>query len=535
MPLQTPAPPGGWMATPAPRKSILKVRFDPQPNTLTASSQEDTSAPQSQNGHPVRSPLTPPAEADEQVAKSKDHSDITHRGPDSSKGLKRLPSIRMLDAYAEDVANISSIKILNAMGREIEDQGDLSVMSTDDSTILDHNEALTRVRLGLNDLAHDMSDIDRSHDQIALDQTRLKELDTMSQAARETREKLSQTLRMARNSQEELRNKIAPLRASMRRSQLFVSPTKFGPTCVSLNRAKDIFMSTYYDPFEPDLHLYAIRPGTYDLLSSPHTWSILAIKDFVYRRGLKSAFAELWMICLDTLATWQKRTWRPARIFKPILLPTATYEGGIRRRASTVATGTVHINTLCLLSVATRTDPDLRQHHPKAGVRSSRVSDAIRNRIYVSLTQHCSYADFQISDGVTGDAEALAKAVFVDPFEGVDLATVSDQTQNDVETMRKAAEAAETGQFNPAIDAADGAEALTSFSAADALQNGKIKNKVLKLTGSVQVLNIKIAKAAAKGDDTSDLETKLQTQLGKLNKNIATDVAAAGEASKGVV
>ncbi|KAF9497243.1 hypothetical protein BDN71DRAFT_621458 [Pleurotus eryngii] len=243
MPLQTPVPPGGWMATPAPRKSILKVRFDPQPNTLTASSQEDTSAPQSQNGHPVRSPLTPPAEADEQVAKSKDHSDITHRGPDSSKGLKRLPSIRMLDAYGretkpepdepqikqEDVANISSIKILNAMGREIEDQGDLSVMSTDDSTILDHNEALTRVRLGLNDLAHDMSDIDRSHDQIALDQTRLKELDTMSQAARETREKLSQTLRMARNSQEELRNKIAPLRASMRRSQLFtydVSPNR---------------------------------------------------------------------------------------------------------------------------------------------------------------------------------------------------------------------------------------------------------------------------------------------------------------------
>ncbi|KAF7428425.1 hypothetical protein PC9H_007649 [Pleurotus ostreatus] len=336
MPLQTPAPPGGWMATPAPRKSILKVRFDPQPNTLTASSQEDTSVPESQNGHPVRSPPTPPAEADEQVAKSKGHSDITHQSPDSSKGLKRLPSIRMLDAYGRETkpepeANISSIKILDAMGREIEDQGELSVMSTDDSTILDHNEALTRVRLGLNDLAHDMSDIDRSHDQIALDQTRLKELDTMSQAARETREKLSQTLRMARNSQEELRNKIAPLRASMRRSQLFtydVSPNRghwngwffwtmlFAQVIlilamyrVSLNRAKDIFTTTYYDPFEPDLHLYAIRPDTYDLSSSPHTWSILAIKDFVYRRGLKSAFAELWMICLDALATWQKRTW----------------------------------------------------------------------------------------------------------------------------------------------------------------------------------------------------------------------------------
>lgn len=51
--------------------------------------------------------------------------------------------------------------------------------------------------------------------------------------------------------------------------------------------------------------------------------------------------------------------------------------------------------------------------------------------------------------------------------------------------MRKAAENAETELFNPAIDAASGAEA-------DALQVGKIKNKVLKLTGEVQVIKIKV-------------------------------------------
>lgn len=33
---------------------------------------------------------------------------------------------------------------------------------------------------------------------------------------------------------------------------------------------------------------------------------------------------------------------------------------------------------------------------------------------------------------------------------------------------------------------------LTHFRLADALQVGKIKNKVLKLTGEVQVLNIKV-------------------------------------------
>ncbi|KAK0455407.1 uncharacterized protein EV420DRAFT_1272489, partial [Desarmillaria tabescens] len=138
------------------------------------------------------------------------------------------------------------------------------------------------------------------------------------------------------------------------------------------------------------------------------------------------------------------------------------------------------------------------------------------------------YADFQISDGVAGNASAEANAVFVDPFNNVDLATVDSQTLDDMQTMREAAESAETEDFNPAIDAASGA-------AADALQVGKIKNKVLKLTGEVQVLNIKIAQAQAAGDDTSDLEDSLAEEQTKLNTNIATDVKNAGKTSQSVV
>ena len=113
-----------------------------------------------------------------------------------------------------------------------------------------------------------------------------------------------------------------------------------------------------------------------------------------------------------------------------------------------------------------------------------------------------SYADFQISDGVAGNAQAEANAVFVDPLAGLDLASLPDSVAKNVETMRKAAEAAETDDFNPAIDAASG-------DAADALEAGKIKNKVLKLTGEVQALKIKLAKAQAAGDDTSDVEDKI--------------------------
>ena len=53
---------------------------------------------------------------------------------------------------------------------------------------------------------------------------------------------------------------------------------------------------------------------------------------------------------------------------------------------------------------------------------------------------------------------------------------------------------------------------LTRSRLADALQVGKIKNKVLKLTGEVQDINIKIAQAKAKGEDTSDLESSLATE-----------------------
>ncbi|OCF35580.1 hypothetical protein I316_02635 [Kwoniella heveanensis BCC8398] len=134
------------------------------------------------------------------------------------------------------------------------------------------------------------------------------------------------------------------------------------------------------------------------------------------------------------------------------------------------------------------------------------------------------YADFQISDGVAGDAEAQANAVFVDPFAGCDLSTVDDASLENIKTMREAAEDAETELFNPQIEAA------ASEAEADALQVGKIKNKVLKLTGFSQALRIEIAQGGG-----ADRQSKLDEEDGKLAKNIATDVDSAGAASQAAV
>lgn len=86
----------------------------------------------------------------------------------------------------------------------------------------------------------------------------------------------------------------------------------------------------------------------------------------------------------------------------------------------------------------------------------------------------------------------------------MDLSTVDSDTVETINTMREAAESAETDDFDPQIDAASGdaGDYITPpvdwlfahrFSTATALQNGKIKNKVLKLTGEVQALNIKVS------------------------------------------
>ncbi|KAI0136533.1 hypothetical protein BJ170DRAFT_677404 [Xylariales sp. AK1849] len=116
-----------------------------------------------------------------------------------------------------------------------------------------------------------------------------------------------------------------------------------------------------------------------------------------------------------------------------------------------------------------------------------------------------TYADFQISDGVAGNALAEAQAKF--PIDTTDLANVSAEDLAILNAARETAEAAETDAFNEQIDAASNA-------AATALQNGKIKNKVLKLFLETTALQIEQAQG---GDNQADIKTE-QT---KLNTNIA--------------
>ncbi|KAH8728614.1 hypothetical protein GQ44DRAFT_674966 [Phaeosphaeriaceae sp. PMI808] len=124
-----------------------------------------------------------------------------------------------------------------------------------------------------------------------------------------------------------------------------------------------------------------------------------------------------------------------------------------------------------------------------------------------------------IAGGKAGNAEAEAAAKF-SALNLNNLAGVSKADLDFLNTVNQVANDAEKEAFNPAVAAATGA-------AADAAQNGKIKNKVLKLMATV----IKLEAQQAQGGNVA---AQLQAETTKLDNNIATDKKNAGKASTAI-
>ena len=145
----------------------------------------------------------------------------------------------------------------------------------------------------------------------------------------------------------------------------------------------------------------------------------------------------------------------------------------------------------------------------------SSFKDIIQKRQQGSFTQQ-SYDDISISGGVAGNAEAEALQV----FSALDMNNLAAATEADIDFLKSVnsiCNDAETDAFNPAIEAADGEEA-------DALQRGKIKNKVLKLGATM----IRLMIEQAQGEDVAD---DIEKELKKLNNNIQQDEDEAGQPS----
>ena len=144
----------------------------------------------------------------------------------------------------------------------------------------------------------------------------------------------------------------------------------------------------------------------------------------------------------------------------------------------------------------------------------SKLRDLLKKR-QSAFTQQ-SYDDISISGGVAGNAEQEALAV----FSSLDMNNLAAATEADIDfldSVNGICNDAEKEAFNPAIDAADGEEA-------DALQRGKIKNKVLKLEATILRLMIE----QAQGEDVAD---DMAAESKKLQNNISQDEDEAGNPS----
>ncbi|KAA1078033.1 hypothetical protein PGT21_027342 [Puccinia graminis f. sp. tritici] len=165
----------------------------------------------------------------------------------------------------------------------------------------------------------------------------------------------------------------------------------------------------------------------------------------------------------------------------------------------------------------------------------------IHKLIKKSIIKRLEYSDFQISDGLSGNCSKKAERVFLTPYNLTQVTVLNtgsptpigpvngvaiDKTDLDVcKKMSRAAIDAEDS-FTTAIDESGGPKTELGKQ----FQNGKICNKVLKLTASVLCLQMEIQLGAA----NSSRRKKLAEQITKLEETILIDQAASGQKQRSV-
>ncbi|KAI7954021.1 hypothetical protein MJO28_006568 [Puccinia striiformis f. sp. tritici] len=95
------------------------------------------------------------------------------------------------------------------------------------------------------------------------------------------------------------------------------------------------------------------------------------------------------------------------------------------------------------------------------------------------------YEEFQISDGIAGTSLEKARKVFVEPFSGINLEEITQNDLNNLVTMMRFAVESEN-PFNDALKKAGSTKRRPNVP----LTAGKVANKILKLVGAIQVIEV---------------------------------------------
>ncbi|KAG6886267.1 hypothetical protein C0993_006677 [Termitomyces sp. T159_Od127] len=341
---KTPAPPGAYMVTPAARKNVNRVRFDDVNNSdsrdSTTNPLEDITNASSSYATPrmALSSVDPPS-------RTRTLNQSTPISPMSRRTKTQTQAgIRVLDAFgrelvkdevekAENNTLKNGIRVVDALGREVDNDqssqltinGDVSELSTP----LNHDEALLKVRQGLSDLFNELDEMDKleQNDQES-DLTRLEKLRQTSAEARLARARISAAIS---TNTEDIKRMLKPLRANMKESKpSFYSIggrrwQVFWIIClvliiqlslvaamyrISATRARELFLTTYYDPFYPDLHLYITKSDTSQFsMHSLTRASWFTLPHTFYFEGWKASALQIWHNLSIIVWNWQQLLW----------------------------------------------------------------------------------------------------------------------------------------------------------------------------------------------------------------------------------
>ncbi|KAI0067171.1 hypothetical protein BV25DRAFT_1819465 [Artomyces pyxidatus] len=384
LPTRTPAPPGAWLMTPGTlrRKSLMKVRFENATSDSARSENGDVDASlpdEVKTEHPradwEASPSKVPdfdlslsepsfngvAESSPVPASGLNHGEENPFAPRSEspktpsetprRKLRKSPSIRLVDEYGRDQdekpvtparkevsmsmrmpggtlvtpRNKSAVRMLDAMGREVEEA---SEQNDSEDTVtqgrISRAEALARVRKAVSDLQEGLSSVDHSDD-LAFDEARMGELHDLSRNARDARSKLSSSLKQAQSAQASFR--YGSLKESMRKSRFmpnFLPEPRLSWNsslfwCIffmqfvlflamyrmSKQHAKNQFLTTYYDPFYAELHLH---PTKREMNYDANLFAFVRRASYA-DSAMPESLLSLWHDVFNTVAGWQRQAW----------------------------------------------------------------------------------------------------------------------------------------------------------------------------------------------------------------------------------
>lgn len=279
----------------------------------------------------------------------------------------RSPGMRLVDPYGNEIVEsaessvspvqeegaplpkqrtVRPITLVDPMGREVKEEeeepslviqpAEVQVKEEDAQRQVAHpmsrRESITRLREAIHQMTEDLGDSDDSRIVSRQDSKRLEELYRKSQTAENARKDLVETLKK-RQSDPNIQAKDWLPREAMSKGKLLQNRGRFSVdflntwvlwTFVVLQillliymyhlstiRAKQIFLTTYYDAFTPDLFSHISKTHLRNAIppaSSPSA-TPFSIADALTRDGWKGVLHEAWTRATLLVADWQNHLW----------------------------------------------------------------------------------------------------------------------------------------------------------------------------------------------------------------------------------